>query len=223
MGAASIPGAVNERALPLWKKPWGVSLGIHLGAVLLIGLSLFDWKTDSTVDFEVYEVPKVATQAPISLMKPPPPKPVAPEKRAVFGASRNTIRDDSAASGVSVKGGNTVAKTPDDEKLRDDDADSIPIPVEEYLVSAMPVLETEFRIPYPPEAQKASVQGRVVMDLLVDSRGAVREATLIQGPGYGLNEAALNAVKNFRFKPARVQDQAVAVRIRYAYQFVLER
>lgn len=176
------------------------------------------------VDFEVYEQPKLAAQPAIQLSKPIPEKLKEPEKRAVFGASRNSILDSSGdENSAQIKKGNTVAKTPDQEKLRDDDADSIPIPVEEYLVSAMPVLENEFRVPYPPEARKAGIQGRVVMDLLIDAAGKVRQAALVEGPGYGLNEAALDAVKNFKFRPARVQDRPVAVKIRYAYKFVLEK
>lgn len=214
--------APSRSTEPFWKTPWGISVAIHLGCVAAGALTLVDWKRSSSIDFEVYENPKTATQNPITLAKPIPEKKAA-EKRAVFGASRKALTDATDPNAASVKAGNTVAKAPDDEKLRDDDADSIPIPVEEYLVTAMPVLENEFRIPYPPEARKAGVQGRVVMDLLIDGKGAVRQATLVGGPGYGLNEAALEAVKNFRFRPARVQDQAVAVRIRYAYQFVLER
>jgi protein TonB len=87
----------------------------------------------------------------------------------------------------------------------------------------MPVLEADFRIPYPPEAKKAKVQGRVLMKLLIDAEGKVRRAVLISGPGYGLDEAAVGAMKNFRFRPARVQDKPVAVEIQFAYNFVLER
>jgi protein TonB len=213
-----------ERA-PFWRTPWGVSLSAHLGVALVVGLVLFPWgRRSETIDFEVYEAPKLATQAPIQLTKPVEPKKVEPEKRAVFGASRKALMDSSRdPDAAAVKPGNTVAKDPDAEKLRDDDADSIPIPTEEYLVTAMPVLEADFRIPYPPEARKAKVQGRVVMKLLIDGEGKVRRAVLINGPGYGLNEAAVDAMKNFRFRPARVQDKPVAVEIQFAYNFVLER
>lgn len=207
---------------PSWlKSPWGVSVCIHGLAALLIGGVTF-WPTPRTelVDFEVYEQPRVGAPAPLRIQKPIE-KPKEPERRAVFGQSRKTVTDE--ASDVGTKAGNTVAKEMDDQKLREDDADSLPVPTDEYLVSAMPVLLREYRIPYPEEAKKAGVQGAVVMDILVDAEGKVRQAVLISGPGYGLNEAALAAVKGFEFKPARVQDRAVAVKIRYAYRFVLER
>jgi protein TonB len=206
------------------KSSWGTSVAIHLG--FAFGVAVIVWPRSNSrdpMDFEVFEQPTLATRAPVQLTRPIEEKKKEPEKRAVFGASRRALTDATDPNAANVKLGNTVAKDPDRERLRDDDADSIPIPVEEYLVTAMPVLEQEFRIPYPAEAKKANAQGRVVMDLLIDGSGRVRKADLVEGPGFGLNEAALEAVKNFRFKPARMQDRPVAVKIRYAYNFVLER
>jgi protein TonB len=205
------------------KSPWGISAAAHFGLAMAIGLVLFPWgRHRELVDFEIYEAPKAATQAPIAITKPIPPK--AEERRAVFGASRKSMMDATGdPDAAAVKAGNTVAKAPDSDQLRADDADSIPIPTEEYLVTAMPVLETDFRVPYPPEARKAKIQGRVLMKLLIDGEGKVRRALLISGPGFGLNEAAVDAMKNFRFRPARVQDKPVAVEIQFAYNFVLER
>jgi TonB family protein len=61
------------------------------------------------------------------------------------------------------------------------------------------------------------------MDLLIDAEGRVRSAEFVQGPEASLNDAAMAAVKGFKFLPAKLQDRAVAVKIRYAYKFVLER
>jgi protein TonB len=217
-------GILATPSQPFWKSSWGTSLAIHLGFALFVAVVIWPRsKGRDAMDFEVYEAPKLATQAPVQLSKPIEEKKAQPEKRAIFGASRKALTDVTDPNAANVKLGNTVAKDPDREKLRDDDADSIPIPVEEYLVTSMPVLEQEYRIPYPAEAKKTGTQGRVVMDLLIDGEGRVRKADLVAGPGFGLNEAALEAVKNFRFKPARIQDRPVAVKIRYAYNFVLER
>jgi len=209
--------------IPWLKSPWGISTAIHFAVALAVGVAAF-WPKSRTelVDFEVYVQPKVAGTAPLQIRKPIE-KPKEPEKRAVFGQSRTAMTDDARTDGMTAKAGNTVAKEEDDETLRVDDADSLPIPADEYLVSAMPELLREYRIPYPAEAKQAGIQGAVVMDILVDSSGQVRQAVLISGPGYGLDEAALAAVKSFEFKPARVQERPVAVKIRYAYRFVLER
>jgi protein TonB len=57
---------------------------------------------------------------------------------------------------------------------------------------------------------------------LIDAEGRVRDAKLVSGPGHGLNEAALEAIKSFRFRPAEVDGRPVAVRIPFTYNFLLK-
>jgi protein TonB len=87
----------------------------------------------------------------------------------------------------------------------------------------MPKLKSEIRVPYPIEARKKGIQGAVIMDLLIDQLGKVRQVSVVDGPGYGLNEAAAEGMKNFIFEPAKIGTQSVAVRIRYSYRFVIEK
>ena len=182
-------------------------------------------KASSQVEISVYEQPRAATVQPAPLRIPPKPKTdETAEKRAVFGISKSTLTEepDRNEPGVEVKAGNTLAVAPDDRKLEPGDEASLPIPTEEFLVTRMPVMLAEVRIPYPQEARENGIEGPVVMDLLIDDRGGVREAKLIEGPAPVLNDAALEAVKRIQFKPALVVDKPVAVRIRYIYRFVLE-
>jgi len=187
------------------------------------------------VDIQIIEKPRTIEQ-PVHVTEPKvrpiiPPRrdvplaiPKAQSERApvheVFGISPKALSSD---EGVPVKAGNTVAKAPDQEVLKPGDPELLPIPAEEYLVTNMPELKSEVRIPYPPECRRKGIQGAVVMDLLVDTSGKVRDATLVEGPDAELNNAALSAAKRFQFIPALIKNQPVAVRIRYTYRFVLER
>lgn len=174
------------------------------------------------IEFEVIERPVEAPQ--VNLTQPPPPQKEEPPEsvpaRKVFGVARNSHSEEK--SDVGVKAGNTLAAAPDNEILKDTDATSLPIPTDEYLVSKMPSVASEVHIPYPAEAKVKKIEGKVVMELLIDATGSVRQAKLISGPGFGLNEAALSAIRNFRFRPAEVDGKAVAVRIPYTYNFVLK-
>lgn len=201
-------------------SPWTVSAGLH-GVVVLAAALTFAWgqRPRQLIDFEVIQYPETAAPT-LNVDKPIERPAEAEQKRKVFGVSRRAIED---SAGTEVKAGNTVATEPDNKILQDDDASALPIPTDEYLVSSMPVLQSEVRLPYPAEAKAKGIEGPVVMDVLIDSEGKVREAKLVSGPGGGLNEAALEAIRNFRFKPAQASGQAVAVRIRYTYRFVLER
>jgi len=55
---------------------------------------------------------------------------------------------------------------------------------------------------YADRAREAGVQGKVRVELTVDETGAVVEVRVLEGLGYGLDEAALEAAKASRFEPA---------------------
>jgi protein TonB len=135
----------------------------------------------------------------------------------VFGLSNQTLKDSSST--VEVKAGNTIAKEIDNLKALNDDA--LPIPTDEFLVTQMPRIKKEIRAQYPEAARNARIEGPIVLDLLINANGAVVDVKVVSGLGYGLDEAAVNAIKLFEFEPARVQDQKVAVKIRYTYRFEL--
>jgi protein TonB len=199
---------------------------VHLTIAAAIALSMsFGQRVIEKVEIQVIEYPK---QAPptlnVSDQPPQKTKPQAKEPaRKVFGVTKKSMTSDEPGPGVSVKQGNTLATEPDNLKLKDTDAESLPIPTDEYLVSKMPRLEAEVKIPYPAEAKARNIEGPVVLDILIDGTGRVRDARLVSGPGFGLNEAALGAIKQFKFTPAEADGKTVAVRTRFTYRFVLEK
>ena len=204
--------------------PLAISAFWHsLFAVLIAVIGVFPSLklTSKRIDFEVLQYPKLAPPS-VQLQPQAIPKPAEPPKKSVFGVSRKAITAPDSATAAEVKQGNTVAKEQDNLKLDPNDPDSLPIPTDDYLVTSMPKLSREIRIPYPEQARKESIEGPVVMDLLIDETGKVRKVEVIKGPGSGLNEAAEQAAFQFQFLPASMGDKPVAVKIRYVYRFVLE-
>ncbi len=67
-----------------------------------------------------------------------------------------------------------------------------------------PQLVSQSKIPYPPVALAQRITGSVVISALIDEQGNVAEARVIRGasPNSGLNQAALENVKNRKYKPA---------------------
>jgi len=80
----------------------------------------------------------------------------------------------------------------------------------------------EVKVPYPEEARRADISGTVRLRIVIDLDGNVVDAKVISGPGYGLNEAALMAIKKFRFKPAKKGGEAVSTSQIYNYNFELD-
>lgn len=55
---------------------------------------------------------------------------------------------------------------------------------------------------YTLEAERAAIEGKVRLLLHISESGDVESAEVLKGLGYGLDEAAIEAVKRMKFKPA---------------------
>lgn len=75
--------------------------------------------------------------------------------------------------------------------------------------------------PYTDEARAAGVEGKVRIELSLDETGAVINSVVIKGLGYGLDEAALDAAKRARFRPATRCGKPVASTFVVAFTFGL--
>jgi protein TonB len=75
---------------------------------------------------------------------------------------------------------------------------------------------------YPGAARAEGIEGDVRLELVVGVSGAVEGARVVRGVGRGLDEAALRAVRQFRFAPATKASHAVRVRMGWAMQFRLQ-
>lgn len=213
-------------------KPWHLSFGVHLAfAILFLVLTRvpFSLETETiqvpievSVPKDVQNLTEVKEKPKVVLKSVNEPLPEAKPTREIFGANRDSHTDSSLGSeGIAAKKGNTLAKEVDQIKLEDSDASSLPTPTEEYLVSEMPVVSSEVRPNYPKEAKDKQLEGTVALDVLIDDAGKVRQVSVIEGPEI-FRSAAVEAMKKFLFRPAKVDGKAVAVRIRYSLKFQLE-
>ncbi len=74
---------------------------------------------------------------------------------------------------------------------------------------------------YSEEARKAKYQGTVVLWLVVGPDGRPRDIRIARSVGLGLDEKAMEAVRTWRFEPARKDGQPVAVQINVEVSFRL--
>jgi TonB family protein len=73
---------------------------------------------------------------------------------------------------------------------------------------------------YPPEAQAAGIKGNVVAEVVIDVAGNVTDAKVLQSIPL-LDEAALQAFRNWRFAPTSINGQPVPVRMTVTTNFSL--
>jgi protein TonB len=75
---------------------------------------------------------------------------------------------------------------------------------------------------YPRQALRRGKEGVVILKLTLDKKGSLVNVQVIQDPGYGLAEAAVEAVKKSTFQPAKGRKgESVACRCLLPVKFVL--
>lgn len=197
-----------------------LSLITHFSVIVLIAALNINWsffKKSQVIDLDVIVAapsnlvlqPKNSTPEEVKPVEPPP----AP--RQVFGVSRKAITTNQAGpTTVEVKQGNTVAKENDNLKLNPDDADSLPIPADDYLVTEKPKLLYQEKIIPTQEAMAVNYGASAVFVILIDKDGHVRDAQLQTKLDFGMDIVATEAVKKYQFKPAKIGDETVAIKVR---------
>lgn len=59
---------------------------------------------------------------------------------------------------------------------------------------------------YSKEARRKRIEGRSVLWVVVGKDGLPHNMRVVRAVGYGLDEEAINAVRKWRFEPARLKD-----------------
>jgi periplasmic protein TonB len=74
---------------------------------------------------------------------------------------------------------------------------------------------------YTRAAEAARVEVELPLEVVVDRTGSVQSARTLEHVGYGLDEAAVGAVRRYHFSPAWRAGKPVAVRMRWLLRFQL--
>lgn len=118
-----------------------------------------------------------------------------------------------------------VQKTPAKEAGTPDNAGVQPGPASSGPVVMSPEIAGRYLIQrvepeYPDESRLQRIHGDVVMDAIVAKDGNVREVKLVSGDSH-LASAAVDAVRQWRFKPYTVKGQPVEFQTRVVVKFAL--
>ena len=72
---------------------------------------------------------------------------------------------------------------------------------------------------YPEALRKEGVSGLVLVTLVIDEHGAVIASEIKKSSNEAFSAPALEAIVNWKFKPAKVGDKAVKVRVNIPIRF----
>ncbi len=86
-----------------------------------------------------------------------------------------------------------------------------------------PKLQNKPKIEYPEQAKKMKLEGTVFVEIDIDSTGNVCALRIVKSINKIFNQAAIDAAKNFKFKPAKIGGKPISARIVWPVKFNLPR
>lgn len=100
-------------------------------------------------------------------------------------------------------------------------ADDEPIVVGGLVKKPEILVKTQPR--YTELARRANIEGIVVLKAIIDERGYVTDLEVLKDLPMGLDKAAVEAVRTWRFKPATLHDRPVKVYYNLTVHFTIQR
>ena len=166
--------------------------------------------------------------------KEPPKEPPVP----VFGVTMDSVTDGHSSFAVPV--GNTTMIDPARSGKHSGPVAPLPAapsgppperpyqPVSALRIPTLPNTHTHQcgrGVAYPAQAREKGIEGNVILRVSLDEKGHVHDVKVISGLGYGLDEAAVRAIRTSakcKFSPAIADDGKPVAFIIPAYTFHFE-
>jgi protein TonB len=181
------------------------------------------------------EAPKEMLQRPLAARNTPPPPAAAPPPDPVaaahpalaampdFGINLTGGPGGPGGIAVPVGGGPAPATEPVAHKEKTFGSTAAPAAGEgdctEDIVKAKP--QGFVQPTYTDDARAAGIEGRVRVQVTIDSSGAILDAKVVSGLGHGLDESAIAAAKRMSFSAATRCGTAVKSTFVISMRFVL--
>lgn len=206
------------------RRSYNIYLQAGMIATLLIMIGMFNapMKGGEKADFtlpeqEIVEIEEIVQTEQVET-PPPPPRPPVP----VEVPNDEIIEDEILDLGFELDLDGPLDLPPPPPPSDDDDEPEIFIVVERMPEPRGGMAAIYNRVRYPEIARKAGIEGRVVVQFIVDESGNVVNPTVIRGIGGGCDEAAINAVKGVKFTPGMQGGRAVKVQFQLPIVFRLQ-
>ncbi len=164
-------------------------------------------------------LPQVAISAPmakpnVGVPVPVPDAQVSPEQTIATQQELSKIAGPSNLGG----GDSGAVVSASDFKVSDDDTpppDFVPVEKEPQVVKQV--------IPkYPELAQRAAIEGRVIVKIWVDKDGKPHKAVVLKSDADIFNQVAIDAAMGYRFTPAIMNKGPIAVWVIIPFTFKLQ-
>ena len=198
-----------------------IFLQVGMVAVLLIFITAMKVQlvsekpdVDLTQEQEVVEMEEV-TQTKQEEKPPPPPRPQVP----VEVPNDEIIEDQEINIDADI---NMDEPLPEPEEPQEEEEEDFFVAVENMPKLKGGLASLQKKINYPDMARKAGIEGRVIIQFIVNEQGKVENPRVIRGIGGGADKEALRVVKQAEFEPGRQRGNPVRVQYSLPITFKLQ-
>lgn len=213
----------NKRKKPQADLRNYYTIFLQLGMVVVLGIFIVAMKVqfvsekqdvDLTQEQEVVEMEEV-TQTKQEEKPPPPPRPQVP----VEVPNDEIIEDQDINIDADI---NMDDPLPEPEEPEEEEEEDFFVAVENMPELKGGLADLQQKINYPDMARKAGIEGRVIIQFIVNEQGKVEDPKVIRGIGGGCDEEALRVVKQAEFEPGRQRGNPVRVQYSLPITFKLQ-
>jgi protein TonB len=212
-------GADLRKQYPLYAQ-----IGLVLSLTLLIVAFRVDMSTQSSFQVQMEEQETVdmkqIQQTQQEKEPPPPPKPPVPMEVPNDEVIEQDDVDFDASLDMDQK--LDVGEGPPDDGEEEEEEQEIFMVVENQPQLKGGMRSLQKAVEYPEFAKKAGIEGRVIVQFVVDEQGNVQNPKVTRGVHKLLNKEAIKAVKEQKFKPGKQRGEAVKVQMSLPVTFRLQ-
>ncbi|MDX1638219.1 MAG: energy transducer TonB [Balneolaceae bacterium] len=216
--------------MALWKKPEAdlrnyYILFIEIGLVVVLFIFLVASKLqiyqkqkelDLTMEQEVVQMEEIV-QTKHQERPPPPPRPPVPVEVPNDAVIEDQILDIDAELDLQES---LELPPPPAEKEQEQEEEDFFIVVEQMPQLKGGLAGLQECVKYPEMARRAGIEGRVIVQFVVNENGEVENPRVVRGIGGGADEEALRCVKQATFEPGR--QRGVPVRVQYSLPVIFK-
>ncbi|MBO6586413.1 MAG: energy transducer TonB [Gracilimonas sp.] len=202
-----------------------LEIGFILSLLIFISASKLTIKPSGNSDIAVVDKQEVVFMEEIVQTKqevkaPPPPRPMIPVEVPNDEIIEDELIDLDAE--LDMDAAIMELPPPPPRMIEQEEEEEIFVVVEQMPELIGGLAAVQKHITYPEMALKAGIEGRVVVQFLIDKEGNVIDPVVVRGIGGGCDEEALKAVKKVKFKPGKQRGQPVIVRYSLPVAFRLQ-
>ena len=201
-------------------------LGVICSLLIFIVATKIQLQPSTEVDTRTFDKQEIVTVEETIQTEQPERPPAPPVPRVPVAVPNSEIIEDEILSidaDFSYNEPLDIPPPPKEVEMEEkEEEEDFFIAVEQMPKMKGTMADLQQQIQYPEKALQAGVEGRVIVQFIINEKGEVEDPKVIRGIGAGCDEEAIRVTKLAKFEPGRQRGKAVRVRYSLPFMFIVK-